>query len=240
MTALLSARDISAGYAGTPIIRHCTLDVEQGQMVGIVGRNGAGKTTLISALSGRLPLMSGAISFKEKPIGHLPAFRRSRLGMVHVPQGREVFARLSVRENLEIADRKGGDGSRRDLAFELFPVLRDRAAQEAGTLSGGEQQMLAIGRAIVTKATLIFLDEPSLGLGPKIVDSVFESITRLRTTLAVTVVLVEQQARWIWESGMVDFVYVIEEGQIAMAGTPKSLREDVVEEKYLGGAIDAK
>ena len=239
MTALLEAQNISAGYSGRAIVHDCTLQVERGQMVGIVGRNGAGKTTLVSALSGRLPLMSGSLRFDGTDVGRLPAFRRSRLGMIHVPQGREVFARLTVRENLDIAD-SSGDRGRRDFVYELFPRLRDRVAQEAGTLSGGEQQMLAIGRAILRNAKLMFLDEPSLGLGPKVVDNVFASIGRLREALDVTLVLVEQKARWIWESGVVDLVYVIEEGRIAASGTPASLHEDVVREKYLGGAVDGR
>jgi branched-chain amino acid transport system ATP-binding protein len=235
MSTLLRVSDASAGYAGRPVIHGCSLELHRGQIVGVVGRNGAGKTTLVSAISGRLPLMGGTIELDGRPIGRLPAFRRSRLGMVHVPQGREVFASLTVEENLRIADRSG-DAGQRALVLELFPVLRERLRQDAGTLSGGEQQMLAISRAILTGASLILLDEPSLGLAPKVVQQVFSSIERLRSSTDVTILLVEQQARWMWRSGMVDHLYVIEAGAIVASGTPSSLSETLVQDAYLEGS----
>jgi branched-chain amino acid transport system ATP-binding protein len=234
MTPLLEARDVSAGYNGQPVIRNCSLTVAPGQAVALVGRNGAGKTTLVSAISGRVPLLAGDLTFSGRAIGHLPAFRRSRVGIVHVPQGREVFARLSVFENLRIAARPGATAAEWDFVYDLFPRLKARLAQKAGTLSGGEQQMVAIARAILTRAPLIILDEPSLGLAPKVVETLFASIRRMRESLDITLILVEQQARWIWEAGIVDYIYVLGDGMIVASGSPDALDEAAVQESYLG------
>lgn len=228
--ALVAASHISAGYNGQAIITDCSVVVPEGSMVGIVGRNGAGKTTLVSALSGRVPLLSGEIFMCGERIDDLPTYRRSSLGIMHVPQGREVFANLTVEENLRLADR-GGDKA---FVFELFPRLSDRRRQQAGTLSGGEQQMLAISRAIVAKPRLIILDEPSLGLAPVIVERLFESIARLRHETGVTMLVVEQQTRWMWQSGLLDSVYVLEQGQVVRQGTTAELAEDEVVASYLG------
>lgn len=236
MTALLRAENLSAGYSGQPVITGCSLQVDSGKAIAIVGRNGAGKTTLVSAISGRLPLMTGEVSFAGKEIGRLPAFRRSRAGLIHVPQGREVFARLTVRENLLVAAHAQTTSTEWDLVYELFPVLKERIDQLAGTLSGGEQQMVALGRAVMRRAKLMILDEPSLGLAPKIVEMVFDRIRLLRSTLGMTLILVEQQARWVWEADMVDYVYVLFDGTIVASGSPSELPESVVQDSYLGKA----
>lgn len=227
---LLAAEGVSAGYNGQPVVVNCSVEIPEGSMIGLVGRNGAGKTTLVSALSGRLRLLSGHIWWQGKRIDRLATFRRSALGIMHVPQGREVFTELSVDENLRIADR-GGDKS---LVFDLFPVLGERGRQKAGTLSGGEQQMLAIGRAILAKPRLIILDEPSLGLSPLVAERVFDSIDRLRRETGITMLLVEQQTRWMWDSDLVDYVYVLEQGRVVGAGAPGLLSEDEVVASYLG------
>lgn len=234
MTVLLKADNLSAGYGGQPVITGCSLQADLGKAIAIVGRNGAGKTTLVSAISGRLPLMAGEILFSGQSIGRMPAYRRSRAGLIHVPQGREVFARLTVAENLLIAAHAQTSSAEWDLVYELFPVLKERADQPAGTLSGGEQQMVALGRAVMRRASLMILDEPSLGLGPKIVEMVFERIRRLRATLNMTLILVEQQARWVWEAGMVDYVYVLFDGTIVASGPPAELSENTVRDFYLG------
>lgn len=234
MNLLLEGAGLAAGYNGAAVISDCTMKVGARQTVALVGRNGAGKTTLVSAISGRLPLMAGTLEFDGKPIGAKPAFRRSRLGIAHVPQGREVFARLSVRENLIIAAKPDVSAEEWAFVYDLFPLLKSRLEQKAGTLSGGEQQMLVIARAILTRARLMILDEPSLGLAPKIVETLFERIRLLRQRLDIGLILVEQQARWIWESGIVDYVYVLGEGTIVASGTPDSLKEDAIEESYLG------
>ncbi len=239
MSALLEAKGLWAGYNGRPVIRECSLTADRGKAVAIVGRNGAGKTTLVSAISGRLPLMRGELVFGDRVVSHLPAFRRSRLGIVHVPQGREMFARLTVEENLRVAARVQTSASDWQLVYELFPILRNRVMQKAGTLSGGEQQMLAIGRAILTRASLMILDEPSLGLAPRIVEDLFDRIRLLRSTLDIALILVEQQARWIWDAGIVDTVYVLGDGAIVASGAPASLREEVLQESYLG-RVDAR
>jgi branched-chain amino acid transport system ATP-binding protein len=234
MTLLLQAQKVAAGYAGQPVIRDCSIDVAAGEVIALVGRNGAGKTTLVSAISGRLPLLGGDVLWQGRSIARLPAYRRSRLGIVHVPQGREVFARLTVFENLRIAAKGDVRSDEWDLVHDLFPVLAERRDQKAGTLSGGEQQMLAIGRAVLTRSQLMILDEPSLGLAPKIVDTVFQRIKRLRETLGIGLILVEQQTRWIWEAGIVDRVYVLGDGMIVTSGAPDELREEAVEASYLG------
>ena len=234
MTALLEARDVAAGYERQPVVTRCSLSVDAGRTTAIVGRNGAGKTTLVSAISGRLPLLAGEVLLDGSPIGALPAYRRSLKGIVHVPQGREVFATLTVAENLRLASRDATKPEDWELVYDLFPVLKERLEQKAGTLSGGEQQMLAIGRAVLTRSRLMILDEPSLGLAPKVVELMFDRIKRLKEALDIAIILVEQQARWVWEAGLVDYVYVLAEGTVAASGTPDSLTEDVVQKSYLG------
>lgn len=234
MTVLLQVSKISAGYGGQSVIRDCSLEAKVGGAIAIIGRNGAGKTTLVSAISGRLPLMAGGVSFAGKAIGKLPAFRRSRAGIVHVPQGREMFARLTVHENLSVAAHADADSADWDRVFELFPVLKGRIHQLAGTLSGGEQQMVALARAVMRRPSLMILDEPSLGLAPKVVELVFDRIRLLRSTLNTTLILVEQQARWVWEPGMVDHAYVLVDGAIVAGGRPEDLPEDLVHDSYLG------
>ena len=234
MTVLLEASGIAAGYDRQAVISDCSLKVETGRSTAIVGRNGAGKTTLVSAISGRLPLLAGQIRFAGEQIGRLPAYRRSLKGIVHVPQGREVFATLTVEENLRLASRSSTTAADWELVYELFPILHERLHQKAGTLSGGEQQMLAIARAVLTRSKLMILDEPSLGLAPKLVETMFERIKRLKQAVDISIILVEQQARWVWEAGLVDFVYVLDEGTVAASGTPDSLTEEVVQQSYLG------
>ena len=232
--ALLEVSGLAAGYERQPVISRCSLNVEAGSTTAVVGRNGAGKTTLVSAISGRLPLLDGEIRFAGEPVGQLPAHRRSLKGIVHVPQGREVFATLTVEENLRLASRSSTTIADWQLVYELFPILKGRLQQKAGTLSGGEQQMLAIARAVLTRSKLMILDEPSLGLAPKVVETLFERIVRMKQALDISIILVEQQARWVWEAGLVDFVYVLAEGTVAASGTPDSLTEEVVQRLYLG------
>jgi branched-chain amino acid transport system ATP-binding protein len=238
VTTLLDVSGIAAGYERQPVISGCSIVVKAGDTSAIVGRNGAGKTTLVSAISGRLPLLAGEIRFSGEQIGHLPAHRRSLKGIVHVPQGREVFATLTVSENLRLASRRVTTDADWQLVFELFPILHQRLQQNAGTLSGGEQQMLAIARAVLTRSKLMILDEPSLGLAPKVVETMFDRVRRLKQAIDISIILVEQQARWVWEAGLVDFVYVLAEGTVAASGTPDELTEEVVQRSYLG-AMDA-
>jgi branched-chain amino acid transport system ATP-binding protein len=234
MNELLKVTGLSAGYGGKAVVHDCSLSVGEGKMVGVVGRNGAGKTTLVSAISGRIKLFSGDVVFDGRSVSRLPCFRRSRLGIAHVPQGREVMEKMTVDENLRLAEPPGKDGDERERIFKLFPVLQERLRQQAGTLSGGEQQMLAIARAVVSKCRLLILDEPSLGLAPKVVKSVFDDVRALREQMDLTVILVEQQARWIWEEGLVDHVYVLDNGTISASGTPAELEEGFFEKSYLG------
>ena len=236
MTPKLEVKGIAAGYNGRAVIHQCSFTVEPKQVVALVGSNGAGKTTLVSAVSGRLPLLGGDIHWNGRSIAKTPAYQRSRLGMVHVPQGREMFGRLTVLENLRIA--ASPDASDKDWAFvyDLFPKLKLRLQQEAGTLSGGEQQMVAISRAILTKASLVILDEPSLGLAPKVVTEMFEGIREFSTRLQVSIILVEQQAKWIWDAGIVNFVYVLAGGTIVSSGPPNSFDRNKLQELYLGKA----
>jgi branched-chain amino acid transport system ATP-binding protein len=232
---LLAARDISAGYNALPVVERCNLVIHTGQVVLLMGRNGVGKTTLVSAISGRLSLYDGQLEFDGHRIEKMPAYRRSRMGIAHVPQGREVIPHMSVRENLLLAATAGTleseDGA---YLFRLFPRLHERLEQRAGTLSGGEQQMLAIGRAMLSKCRLMILDEPSLGLAPLLTEELFHHIAELVATLNMTVLLVEQQVSWIWKTGIADYVYVLDNGTISLEGRAGEIDLKAIESAYLG------
>jgi branched-chain amino acid transport system ATP-binding protein len=212
--------------------------VAAGEYVSLIGPNGAGKTTLLKAISGTVSQDSGSITFAGQRLDPLPAHRRSRLGIIHVPQGRRVFASQTVLENLLLGAYRE-EAARRlheslDLAFELFPVLAQRRRDQAGTLSGGQQQMLAMGRGLMGRPRLLMLDEPSLGLAPRIVDEVFERIASLRQVGEMSLLLVEQravEALEICERG-----YVLEGGVVRMSGSrDQLLGQESVRRAYLGG-----
>lgn len=214
------------------------MDVEEGEIVTLIGANGAGKTTLLNTLSGLLRPKNGTIEYMGKSIVGLPAQQIVRDGIIHVPEGRRVFAEMTVEENLLLGAflRKDSQQVKKDLekVYEIFPRLEERKKQQSGTLSGGEQQMLAIGRALMSKPKLLLLDEPSMGLAPILVQTIFEIIQEINND-GTTVLLVEQNAHMALS--IADRGYVIETGKVVISGTSKELQEsELVREAYLGGA----
>jgi len=234
---LLAIEGLSVNYGGLAALRGVSVSVEQGQFVAIVGPNGAGKTTLFKAISGVVPAGGGAITYEGQNLLTIPAHKRMRLGIAHVPEGRQVFAAMTVLENLEMGAYSGRGRSawqrNLDRIFALFPVLAERRSQLAGTLSGGEQQMLAIGRGIASSPQLLLLDEPSMGLAPAIADLIFDRITALHREDGVTLLLVEQRVAEALES--CDYGYVLETGRVVLEGTHRTLTaDDRVRRAYLG------
>jgi branched-chain amino acid transport system ATP-binding protein len=233
---LLEVTDLVAGYGPIRALDGVSLTIEESELVAIIGANGAGKTTLLMAISGIVPLRSGGVRFAGRPLAGLEPHEIMRLGIGHSPEGRRIFPRLSVRENLELGGFTQTDRARlaRDIdeACGLFPVLGDRMDQLGGTLSGGEQQMLAIARALVGRPRLLLLDEPSLGLAPLIVARVFEVIAALAAR-GIAVVLVEQNARAALR--LASRGLVLETGRITLTGSGAELAADRrVRDAYLG------
>ena len=233
---LLEVRDLEAGYGPIRALDRVSLDVEDGELVALIGANGAGKTTLLMAISGLVPPRSGSIRFAGSPLAAVKPHEVMRLGIGHAPEGRRIFPRLTVRENLELGGFMQTDRAKlyRDIdeACGLFPVLGERMDQLGGTLSGGEQQMLAIARALVGHPRLLLLDEPSLGLAPLIVAKVFEVIASL-STRGISVLLVEQNARAALK--LAHRGYVLETGRITLTGSGAELAADRrVRDAYLG------
>ena len=229
---MLTVSDLHAGYGLSEVLAGTSLEVKAGTVVALIGANGAGKTTTMRAISGMLRPTRGQVLLDGKPVQGLPASRIARLGLAHSPEGRKVFGPLSVEDNLLLGafrrlPRFFGfhRQAARDLdrVYELFPRLRERKRQDAGTLSGGEQQMLAIGRALMAQPKVMLLDEPSMGLAPVIVQEVFRTIGRLKQD-GMTMLLVEQFAKQAL--GVADYAYVMERGRIAIEGKPDVLRRD--------------
>ncbi|MFM7249005.1 MAG: ABC transporter ATP-binding protein [Planctomycetaceae bacterium] len=234
--AILEVRDLSAGYGPIRALDGVSIEVGEGETVAIIGANGAGKTTLLMAIVGVVPARSGSVAFQGRPITGLPTHVVSRMGIGHAPEGRRIFPRLSVRENLELGGFTQTDRQalKRDIdeACGMFPVLGERMAQMGGTLSGGEQQMLALARALVGRPKLLLLDEPSLGLAPLIVERIFDVIGSLAKR-GISVVLVEQNARAALR--LADRGYVLETGRVTLTGPGAELAHDRrVREAYLG------
>ena len=235
--ALLEVNNIETYYGPIMAIRGVSFSVPRGRIVTILGANGAGKTTILKTVAGVMDPQKGSVTFQGRPIHGMDPDRVMRLGLTHVPEGREVFPFLSVRENLRMGayTRKDADGIARDLemVYDYFPVLKARAEQRAGQLSGGEQQMLAISRALMARPAMMLLDEPSLGLAPKLVKEIFEIIVRINRERAVTVLLVEQNANMALH--IADFGYVLEVGRIVMEDTcARLLEKEDIKEFYLG------
>jgi branched-chain amino acid transport system ATP-binding protein len=234
---ILEIRGLEVRYGGIRAVKGIDLEVAKGELVCLIGANGAGKSSTLRALAGLAFSASGSIRFDGRDITRVPAFRRARAGLVMVPEGRGVFSRLSVSENLAMgAYARSDPGVARDRArvFELFPRLAERRGQTAGTLSGGEQQMLAVGRALMSRPTLLALDEPSLGLAPMAARLILEVIRDINRA-GVTVLLVEQNAQAAL--GLAHRAYVMESGAIALSGEARALLADPrVREAYLGEA----
>jgi branched-chain amino acid transport system ATP-binding protein len=234
---VLSIRNLESYYGPIMAIRGVSLDVRQGQIVTVLGANGAGKTTLLKTVSGVMNPQKGHIHYGGGDIAGAEPDRVVRAGIVHVPEGREVFPMLTVEENLKMGAfvRSDAEGVRRDeeMVYSYFPILAERRRQAAGTLSGGQQQMLAIGRGLMANPTLMLLDEPSLGLSPLLVKEIFSIIRRLNREQGVTMMLVEQNARVALE--VADYGYVMELGRIVMADTAaRLLQSKDIQEFYLG------
>lgn len=234
---MLKVEGLSCRYGKVNAVRDLVLEVHEGELVTLIGANGAGKTTTLKAISGILSAASGRIVFDGQDITRASARAILALGIAHCPEGRRVFPYMSVQENLDMGCflRRDGAGIQQDLEriFQRFPVLQERRAQMAGTLSGGEQQMLAIGRALMSRPKLVLFDEPSLGLAPNLVETTFEIIKEIRAQ-GVTVLMVEQNAYAALE--LCDRSYLLESGSVALHGTGRELLNDAhVKQAYLGG-----
>jgi branched-chain amino acid transport system ATP-binding protein len=239
---MLIVRELSAGYGKVQVLHGISLEVPRGKLVTLIGSNGAGKTTTMRAVSGMIKPSAGRIELGGREIAGLPSHRVARLGLAHAPEGRRVFPSLSVLDNLTLGafprltfSRPRGDvEGDRERVFELFPRLRERRNQQAGTLSGGEQQMLAMGRALMLNPDVLLLDEPSMGLAPRLVGEVFRTLAELKSR-GITMLLVEQFAAAALQ--VADYAYVLENGRIAVHGEAAQLQRDpAVRAAYLGQA----
>lgn len=233
---MLSVKNLKVNYGQIEAIKDVSFEVPDGKIVTLIGANGAGKTTTLRALSGLEKASGGSIVFKGEDITNREAHNLVSLGISHVPEGRKIFPTLTVRENLELAGWTIADKKtvkrRMEEVFEMFPRVKERASQLGGTLSGGEQQMLAVGRAIVTGGDILLLDEPSMGLAPVLVDEIFEKIVEINKR-GTTVLLVEQNASEALE--IADYAYVLEVGYTTISGEAKEIAHDPrVREAYLG------
>ncbi|WP_407194668.1 ABC transporter ATP-binding protein [Bradyrhizobium sp. STM 3566] len=232
---MLEVDNLSVSYGRIRALKGVSLRVDQGTVVSLIGANGAGKTTLLRAISGVLPIEQGSIRFEGKPIERLKSHRRVAMGIAHSPEGRQIFKSLSVEDNLRLGAYRRNSGAVEKAIldiYETFPILGERRVQMAGNLSGGQQQMLAIGRALLSAPKLLLLDEPSLGLAPLIVEQIFAVLDRLKSA-GVTILLVEQNASLALAHS--DYGYVLETGHIVHAAGSEQLREDPrVQESYLG------
>jgi branched-chain amino acid transport system ATP-binding protein len=233
---MLSLAAVSAGYGSFQALFGVSIEVPQGEAVGVIGPNGAGKTTLMRVISGLIPLSSGAMTLEGRPVGGLPAHRMVEQGIAHVPENRRLFPRLSVEDNLRIGafvpQARRCFSEQLDWVYSLFPRLKDRREQAAGTLSGGEQQMCAIGRALMSKPKLLLMDEPSAGLAPLVVTQVFELVHRIRAE-GLTVLIVEQNVQQVLD--VVDRAYLLEVGSIKLAGTSMEFKDNsFIRKSYMG------
>ncbi|MBE3594085.1 MAG: ABC transporter ATP-binding protein [Candidatus Carbobacillus altaicus] len=234
---MLSLKSIDIFYGKIHALKGVSLDVQKGEIVTLIGSNGAGKTSLLRTISGLVRPREGELLYEGSALNRIPAEKIVSLGISHVPEGRRIFANLSVRENLEMGAylRKDKDGIQSDMerVFTLFPRLKERIRQQAGTLSGGEQQMLAIGRALMARPKLLLLDEPSMGLAPVLVQMIFEIIQEINAQ-GTTILIVEQNA--YMALNIAHRAYVIETGRIVLSGTAEELKaSEEVKKAYLGG-----
>jgi branched-chain amino acid transport system ATP-binding protein len=233
---MLTVTDISAGYGSFQALFGVSLEVAAGEAVAVIGPNGAGKTTLMRVISGLLPAKAGSVALEGRALTQLPAHRIVAAGIAHVPENRRLFARLTVEENLRmgafIPAARRHFAERLGWVYDLFPRLRERRHQPAGTLSGGEQQMCAIGRALMSRPKLLLMDEPSAGLAPLVVEQVFDLVRRIREE-GFTVLIVEQNVRQVLD--IVDRAYLLESGRIRLSGAAAELaRNEDIRRAYIG------
>ena len=232
---VLKVQDVTMQFGGVVAVNNLSMNVNEGEIVALIGANGAGKSTILKTVSGLMHPRSGNIEFCGESIAHTDAYKLLRHGLAHVPEGRRIFLQMSVQENLEMGAYIKKEVSKDDLemVFNLFPRLKERRKQIAGTLSGGEQQMLAMSRALMSHPKLMMLDEPSMGLAPILVDQIFEIIKELHRN-GTTILLVEQNARKALQ--IADRAYVLETGSVTLSGTGAELASsDAVRKAYLGG-----
>jgi branched-chain amino acid transport system ATP-binding protein len=233
---MLSLASVSAGYGSFQALFGVSLEIARGEAVGVIGPNGAGKTTLMRVISGMLPMSEGAMTLEGQAIGGLPAHEIIEHGIAHVPENRRLFPRLTVEENLRVGAyipaARARFAEQLDYVYTLFPRLKDRRMQAAGTMSGGEQQMCAIGRALMSKPKVLLMDEPSAGLAPLVVKQVFDLVRRIRAE-GLTVLIVEQNVQQVLD--VVDRAYLLEVGAIKLSGTSVELKgNSFIRESYLG------
>jgi urea transport system ATP-binding protein len=230
MKSLLEIKNLSAAYGESKVISDLSFGVERDSIVCLIGRNGVGKSTTLKSIMGLVKTPSGEILFDGKDIIKLPSYERVKMGIGYVPQGRDIFPRMTVEENLMLG-LEAGDGSSRvipEYIYELFPVLPQFAKRKGGDLSGGQQQQLAIARALVSKPKLLVLDEPTEGIQPSIINDIGKAIRKVNKELGITVLIVEQYLEFVM--GISDYLYVIEKGEVVLQGDTKRLcREDVQE-----------
>ena len=232
---MLKVEDLHVYYGAIHAIKGISFEVKEGEIVALIGANGAGKSTILKTVSGLMHPRSGSISFRGQDIAHMEAHRLLPLGLAQVPEGRRIFLQMTVQENLEMGSYINREVAQEDLdmVFDYFPRLKERRKQIAGTLSGGEQQMLAMSRALMSHPKLMMLDEPSMGLAPILVDQIFQIIQELHKN-GTTILLVEQNARKALQ--IADRAYVLETGTITLSGTGAELASsDAVKKAYLGG-----
>jgi branched-chain amino acid transport system ATP-binding protein len=237
MTNMLEVRNIEVAYGKIVAVKDVSLSVAEGEIVTLIGSNGAGKSTTLRTISGLLKPRSGEISFKGERIDGRPGHEIVGLGICHSPEGRRIFPRMTVRENLELGaflrDDKAAINADMERVLDLFPRLRERIEQRSGTMSGGEQQMLAVSRALMGSPSLLLLDEPSMGLAPVLVEMIFETILKIREQ-GTTILLIEQNAMAALD--VADRAYVLESGKVKMSGKASDLRkDDQIAKAYLGG-----
>ena len=231
--ALIDVRGLRGGYGKTPILQGIDLAVKRGEIVGVIGRNGVGKTTMMRCLIGLIAAAAGTIRFKDRDITRTTADQRAQLGIGYIPQGRDVFPRMTVEENLRVGELIGRDKPEKlhELVYEFFPILKVRRRQRAGTLSGGEQQQLAIGRALIGNPDLMLLDEPSEGIQPTIVADISNVMTRINRDLGTTILFVEQNLDMIM--AMTRRCYVMDKGRIIAEIQPEQLADRDIVKRYL-------
>ena len=234
---MLRLENVSAAYGAINALTDVSLNVDEGQFVAIVGPNGAGKTTLFRVISGLVPPRAGRITFDGRDLLALPARQRAHLGIAHVPEGRQVFPNLTVLENIQMGATpqvgRAAWARNLELSFTLFPILAERQKQLAGTLSGGQQQMLAIARGLAASPRLLLLDEPSMGLAPIVVEQIFDRISQIHRSEKLTIILVEQRVAEALEP--CDWAYILDAGRCVLAGPPNELLKDPrVRSAYLG------
>lgn len=234
---MLKVENIDVGYGDVEVLHHVSIDINEGELIAVIGANGAGKSTLLKTISGLLKPKNGEIFFHDSEISNISPSKIVSLGIIQIPEGRLLFPDMSIHENLEMGafrlKNKKEISQRFDEVYEMFPILNERKNQLAGTLSGGEQQMLAIGRGLMSKPSLLMLDEPSLGLAPILVQAIFKMVIRINKELGITVLLVEQNVQQSCKIS--DRAFVIENGIITLKGTGIEMLENKhVRQAYLG------